>query len=373
MPPSKKNALPTVLHLSSPLSWRGGEQQVYYLFRELNQLGVTQFLFAAENGELSRRFEREELPVFTFKKTFSLNPFTARKLAGLARHLKVDLVHAHDSHAHSMAVIASSLFGMKQPIILHRRVDFKPKKNPLKLWKYNHSAIAKIICISEKIKLSLSNLIQDDKKLTTIHSCVDPERFKNKSTGKLRKELGLSTNTPIVANIAALTPEKDYPTWLRAASIILKKKPECHFTAFGAGEEYLEELNDLAKKLKIKSQVHFMGHRTDLAELMSDIDVLMFTSKKEGLGTSILDAFCCDIPVVATKTGGIPELIQHGQTGLLAEIGASEEMASHVLEVLNQPQLRMKLTLKARESLQNFTCQNMARRIKRIYQLSSVI
>ncbi|HKK87868.1 MAG TPA: glycosyltransferase family 4 protein [Saprospiraceae bacterium] len=372
MPPSKKNAPPAVLHLSSPLSWRGGEQQLYYLYKELDQLDVKQFLFASESGALSRRFEEEALPVFTFKKSFSLNPMTARKLAMLARHLKVDLVHAHDSHAHSIAVIASSLFGMKQPIILHRRVDFKPKKSPLKLWKYNHQAIAKIICISEKIKLGLSDLIHDQKKLTTIHSCVDPQRFKNKSTGKLRKELGLSTNTPIVANIAALTPEKDYPTWLKAASIILKKRPECHFTAFGAGEEYLIKLNSFAQELKIKSQVHFMGHRTDLSELMSDVDVLMFTSKKEGLGTSILDAFCCDIPVVATNTGGIPELIQHGQTGLLAEIGASEEIASYVLDLLNQQSLRDKLTYNARESLKNFTCQNMARRIKRIYQLSYV-
>lgn len=373
MPHSEKNSSPSVLHLSSPISWRGGEQQLFYLYKELDKLGVKQFLFASENGALIRRFEIEALPVFTFKKSFSLNPMTARKLARLAKHLKVNLVHAHDSHAHSMAVMASSLFGMKQPIILHRRVDFKPKKSPLKLWKYNHPAIAKIICISEKIKLGLSDLIQDDKKLTTIHSCVDPQRFQNKSTGILRKELGLSTNTPLVANIAALTPEKDYPTWLKAASIILKKRPDCHFTAFGAGEEYLNKLNKLAQDLKITSQIHFMGHRTDLAELMSDIDVLMFTSKKEGLGTSILDAFCCDIPVVATKTGGIPELIQHGQTGLLAEIGASEEIASYVLDVLNQQSLRDKLTCNARESLKNFTCQNMALRIKRIYQLSSVI
>lgn len=373
MPPSEKNSSPSVLHLSTPLSWRGGEQQLFYLYKELHQLEVKQYLFASENGALCQRFKKEGLPLFTFKKNFSLNPMTARKLAGLARHLKVDLVHAHDSHAHSMAVMASSFFGMKQPIILHRRVDFKPKKSPLKLWKYNHPAIAKIICISDKIKLGLSDLIRDEKKLTTIHSCVDPQRFENKSVGKLRKELGLSSNTPVIANIAALTPEKDYSTWLKAAALINQQRPDIHFVALGSGDSGLKELMRLSNQLDISSKVHFLGHRSDLPDLMSDIDLLMFSSKKEGLGTSILDAFCCNIPVVATKTGGIPELVIHEQTGFLTTVGNSQELASLALKVLNDPGLQKKITFNAKQHLQNFICSHMARQVREVYDNFLVI
>lgn len=363
----------SVLHLSTAQTWRGGEQQLYYLFHELNKLGLNQHLFAVEHGAIAERIDSEGFPVISFKKSFSLNPFLASKLAQTVRRLDVDILHVHDSHAHSIAVLASSFFGLKQAIVLHRRVDFQPKKQALKLWKYNHSAIAKIICISQKIASGLSPLIRDENKLLTIHSCVNPERFARSEKGKLRDELGLGADIPIVANIAALTPEKDYPTWLKAAALINQQRPDIHFVALGSGDSGLKELMRLSNQLNISSKVHFLGHRSDLPDLMSDIDLLMFSSKKEGLGTSILDAFCCNIPVVATKTGGIPELVIHEQTGFLTTVGNSRELASLSLKILNDPGLQKKITFNAKQHLQSFTCSHMARQVREVYDNVLVI
>ena len=101
---------------------------------------------------------------------------------------------------------------------------------------------------------------------------------------------------------------------------------------------------------------------------MKSIDVLLITSKTEGLGTTILDAFACKIPVVATRAGGIPEIVQDGVTGLTAEVEDVKQLAKHVTTILNDGELRTELTQKALTVLQDFSRENTAKKTLEIYK-----
>ena len=115
--------LPNVLHISTPKSWRGGEQQVAYLYEELEQKGITQYILCRKNSAMAKRGKSKGWNIIECRKTIAVDPFFARKVKLVCEQKKIDIVHAHDSHAHSFAVISASLFGNTTPIVVSRRVD----------------------------------------------------------------------------------------------------------------------------------------------------------------------------------------------------------------------------------------------------------
>ena len=116
--------IPTILHISTPKSWRGGEQQLAYLYEELDLKGVTQYILCKKDGEMAKRGKSKGWNIIECHKKMAIDPFFARKVKIVCQQKQIDIIHAHDSHAHSFAIISSSLFGNKTPIIVSRRVDF---------------------------------------------------------------------------------------------------------------------------------------------------------------------------------------------------------------------------------------------------------
>ena len=214
-------------------------------------------------------------------------------------------MHIHDSHSHTFAYM-SALVGNKTPLILSRRVDFPVQNNHFSKKKYNHPAIQKIISVSQNVQDILAPAIEDTSKLTVVRSGIDLTKFDATATGALRKELTLSPSTKIIANIAAIAPHKDYFTFVDTAAIIKKRHPDTLFLIFGADGGEQEKVSKYVQEKKLSDKIKFMGFRKDIPQLLPEIDVLIYTSKEEGLGTSILDALASGVPVLATQAGGIP-------------------------------------------------------------------
>ena len=175
-----------ILHFSSATSWRGGEQQIAYLAKELRAANIEQVILCVTNSPLASFCEQENIPFYTYKKKASIAPGPAVKLAKIARLENISLVHIHDAHAHTFAVVAATFFGLQTPLILSRRVDFPIKRSILSKWKYNHTAIKAIICVSHFIKEIIAPDISDTSKIEVIHSGVDLSKFQFKKSGILR-------------------------------------------------------------------------------------------------------------------------------------------------------------------------------------------
>ena len=349
-----------VLHVSTATTWRGGEQQIAYLMEESARSGLDVGLFCAEGSAIEKYARQNGIKVMTFRKRMSFDPIAARYLRRVSSEQGYHLLHFHDSHAHSLGVLSASLFGNPLPLIVSRRVDFPPGSGALARWKYLHPSVRAYICVSEKISEVMRGGGMPAERLHVVHSGVDLSRFEGRGDERLRKEYNVPEGVPLIANISAIAPHKDYRTFVETADRFLSNGGEGRFFIIGGdgGEE--EEIKKLVEDKGLDESIIFTGFRTDIEQILPSLDLFLITSKTEGLGTTILDAFAAGVPVVATDGGGIPEIVRHRETGMLARVGDAGMLANHIGELLASPAERQRLRTNARELVHRFSKEKTA-------------
>lgn len=355
-----------VLHLSSERTWRGGEQQIAYLFGELQKAGVEQIVAVRKDSAFEQYCIKNNIPHVACGFSGDLNFRTALQVKKYCRENNIELMHAHTAAGHAIAVL-SQILGNSCPLVLSRRVIFKPNNNPFSKFKYNYHGIKKIICVSDAVRQVLSNYVNHPEKLTTINDGIDLARFSNtKKSNVLHKEYNLPDDVKIIANVAALTIEKDYDTFLNTIKHLQGKLPAKYFI-IGEGEER-EYITQKIKELNLSNDVIMTGFRNDLEKILPEVDLLLFTTQKEGFGSILLDAFACGVPVVATNAGGVVEIVKHNVNGLLAPVKDDAQLAKNVLQLMSNNNLRQQLINSAKEDVKGFSKEEMASKTLEVYQ-----
>lgn len=321
---------------------------------ELRALNVPQLVVCASGSPLKEFCEKSGIGHRALRFKASFDPPNARRLARIAKTWKADLLHTHDSHGHTAAILANTFFGMGTPLVVSRRVDFPISSGFSARWKYGHPSVKRILCVSDAIREITAPRLPRPEVLRTVRSGIDPARFAAGADGRLHKELGLAPAVPLVGNVAALAPHKDLFTFIRMAERIHRQLPDVRFVLVGEGE-LRKALEDAARKHGLTDALTFTGFRNDVDRLLPELDVMAMTSRTEGLGTSILDAFAARVPVVATAAGGIPELIDDERTGLLRPVGDDAALTEAVERILQDRALRDRLVDGASKKLQGFT------------------
>ena len=357
-----------VLHISSPRSWRGGEQQIAYLLEELRAQGIQQWVACPHGSALAAYCAKHQFPTMLYKKRFSVNPLVGQKIARFCRQQSIDILHAHDSHAHTFGVMAKAFFGATPTLVVHRRVDFPIGKSFLSNWKYNHAAVDLIICVSGMIESVVQKGLKRAIPTRVVYSGVQLDRFTQVPKGSIREELGLGQKATLVGNVAALAPHKDYPTFIRTAILLLEQGYDLQFVLIGGDGGVMERIKALIGESRHQQQFHMLGFREDIPSLLPQLNVFLFTSETEGLGTSVIDAFLAKVPVVATQAGGVPELVKHQETGLLAPVKDHQQLAQFVAETLSNQQATQQRIEQAFDGAQQFGKAQMAQQILAAYQ-----
>lgn len=358
-----------ILHLSSEKTWRGGEQQIAYLVEEQIATGHDVSVACRKDSVFEKHCIDSQVKhhSFAFANNFDLG--TAKALKKLQKQDQFDIIHIHSSRSHSIVIIATKL-GLKGNLILSRRVDFPSSGNLLSNHKYNHPQIKKIICVSDKVKSIIGTTIQDKDKLCVVYDGIDLKRFEGNANNEiLQKEFNLSAETKIIANISALADHKDYITFVNTVKHFIDSTDiPAKFFIIGEGE-CREEIEQHILQTGTSEHIVMTGFRNDIKEIFQEIDVFLMTSKEEGLGSTVLDAFANKIPVVATAGGGIPEVVKHEKTGLLAPVKDSEKLSTYVHRILNDQSLSQKVTHEAYQILlQKFTKEVMAMETEQWYK-----
>ncbi|MDX2001537.1 MAG: glycosyltransferase family 4 protein [Chitinophagales bacterium] len=352
-----------IAHISTAMTWRGGERQISYLHSELAKQGVYQLILCAKGSAMAKHCQEHGWNYVVAKKKGSLSLPFAKAIAQSCKKEGIQMAHIHDSHAHNNALLAQVLFGLKIPMVLSRRVDFPI--SPLSAFKYNHPSIRRIICVSQAIRHILAPAIRDKTKLEIIHSGIDLDDVPAKDA-QLRKELGIADEVPLIGNIAAIAPHKDMPTFFDTATIFHKSYPQAHFVWIGEGK--VEEHRAILKQRGMDAYVHLLGFRPNAKALLAALDVMLVTSETEGLGSSILDAMWLQVPIVATQAGGIIELVEEGSTGLLAATKDAKGLARQLERLLNDPELKRQLIANAREKARQFGKERTAELTLNVYK-----
>lgn len=355
-----------VLMLSAEKTWRGGEQQIAYLVSELMSRGTEVVVGVKAGSPFEKHCIEKGITVHALPFRNGSDIFTALSVRSICRAESIDLIHAHSSRSHGIAVLAA-FFGNKTPIILSRRVDFVPKNSFMTRWKYNHSAVKKILCVSDKITSIMREFVDQPQKCITVHSGIDFQKFEGHGrTDVLRREYGIPEGHWVIGNTSALEDHKDYFTFINCIKILVTSGIPCKALIFGRGS-LDKKLQDYTRTSNMEGNIIFTGFKKNIPELMPSLDFFLMTSKEEGLGTSVLDAFASGVPVVATAAGGIPEMVIHEQTGLLAPIGDAKELSACLNRLMADAALRERIISSAKEKVREFSMKETASRTFQVY------
>ncbi len=354
-----------VLHVDTGASWRGGQRQVLFLHRGLLERGVRSRLVCSRGGELLRRARREGLPAEGLPLRGEWDLWSALRIARIARREGASVLHAHSSHAQALALLARA-FGWRGPVVATRRVDFVPRAHPLNRWKYH--GVSRLVVISRAIRDIMLGFGLPPEKLRIVPSGVEPVPAPPGAAARFRESVGVSPGEPLVGNVAHLADHKGQRYLVDAAARVLERVPRARFVIVGTGE--LEApLKARAAGLGLGDRMVFAGFRDDIPAVLEGLDVFVMSSHLEGLGTSVMDALLAGRPVVATRAGGIPDIIEDGVHGVLVPPRDPEALAGGIVRVLENPGWARDLARAGRDRvLREFGVDAMVRGCLRVYR-----
>jgi glycosyltransferase involved in cell wall biosynthesis len=230
----------------------------------------------------------------------------------------------------------------------------------------------KLICVSDYDKqIAIKEKICPTFKLTTIHNGIKNIEFlpKKEAIEKLNKYSKSDISSPIIAGtIANLYKTKDLKNLIEAIHILLTLDFKLSTIIIGSGPEQ-NELIGLIKKYKLNKKVYLLGSIKNASRYLKAFDIYVCSSVKEGFPYSILEAMQAEVPIITTNVGGIPEMIKNNQSGLLINAKDPEIMAEKIKLLINNKNLRNKLSKNAKEEvMKNFNLNNFLNKTKNIYK-----
>jgi L-malate glycosyltransferase len=255
---------------------------------------------------------------------------------------------------------------VKPPLVAARRVDFHLRGSALSRWKYRQ--VDCFICASEAIRQMLVGDGVPPTRAVTVHEGIDLERVDAANPASLHEELWLPHQAPIVGNVAALVPHKGQRHLIEAARLVLPQVPDARFVIAGEGE-LRSALERQIKDHRLDKHVLLAGFRPDVLSLHQAFDIFVMSSVTEGLGTSLLDAMAAGKPVVATRAGGIPEVVVDGETGFLVPPRDHGAMAAAIVKLLKDDGLRGTMGAAGRaRAATMFSAERMVQDTLRVYE-----
>lgn len=355
-----------ILLLDTSKEMRGGQRQLCYLAPALLARGVSITVAARPGSPLAGRLRELGIPVFFINPSFEGSPAAAYGLGRWMRRHRVALVNAQSSHDHTLAWFATRFLSKTPCRLVTRRVDFSPGGSLFHKKKYLKGA-DHYIAISAAIAGVLTNYGIPEGRVHIIRSCVEPKARVPNARGLILEELGIPEGASLIGDVAELVDHKGHNYLLQAFSRLLADRPDSHLLLVGDGP-LRGELESLSRSLRCRHRVHFLGRRNDVARILSALDLFVMTSHLEGLCTSILEAMSLHIPVVATRAGGIPEIVRDGVTGLLADNKTPESIALMISRTLEDPEGAKRRAKKAHDMvMEEFTVENMAAKTAALY------
>ncbi|WP_458525170.1 glycosyltransferase family 4 protein [Onishia taeanensis] len=342
-----------IIHVNLAKGFRGGERQTELLVRELaKRPEVHQWLACRRDSPLRQRLAG--LPRLGFIAA-------DHQLAGhvAAGRLAVDIVHAHDAKAIHWAGLHRLCF--RVPYLLTRRVD-TPVKNKLSNRLFYRGAATRV-AISTPIRQHLLDYKWGDVALIpSVFSGGEAE------PGVARALRQTFPGKYLIGHVGALVDRhKGQRVLIEAARRLEASRPDVQVLFFGRGDDaemLAAEASDLAN-------VTFMGFKDNIGDYLPGFDLFAFPSRNEGLGSVLLDVMHAGVPVVASRVGGIPDIVRDDETGLLITPGDPEALAQAIGRIQDDPALAQQLVDGARARLERYTSRAMAEAYWALYCLNS--
>ena len=338
-----------MLLANSEDTFRGGEFQTMLLARGLAKSGC-EVRLAIKGG--SKLFDEVSEEFFVYGLPFETLPFfTPLRLSSILNRWRPDILHAQSSRAHTHILLASKISRWSPAIVVSRRTAFRVSSRFSAILKYKRG-VDIFLPISRAAAEELKKAGVADERVEIVPSGIDIRKFKNVAERRNYLEGADAAGTFVVGTVASFEKEKGCDVLLRAAAKVVEKFPNAMFRLYGDGS-LREKLAALSKRLGIEKNVEFEGLKEPLEKVLARFDIFVLPSIEEGLSTALIAALASGCPVVASRTGGIPEVVGEG-CGILVEPARPDELAESIATLLENESLRADLGTRASRCVDNF-------------------
>lgn len=354
--------IPLIVDLET--EWRGGQNQALLLLKGLYERGHAAELVATHGSSLSHRAKEAGIYVHSVSRRMTRLAAAAKIRSDLADG-RIELVHANEAHAVTAAWLA--LRNRSLPFIVSRRVGF-----PLGKGRIAQSRYRRADCILANSRWVADQAIASGapaEKVRVVYEGVEiPTLPSSEVKGAARKQWALKQSDRVLGCVGALQQDKGHEWAIRALTNLRPQFPDCKLLIAGEGE-YRQALETLAGDLNVRDAVIFAGFVKDISAVYQAIDVFLFPSLFEGLGTSLLSAMSYAVPSITFFGCALGEIVENGQSGLQVEAKNSTQIAAAAASLLRDPDFAQRIARAGRARVsQDFSAEHMIEETLKAYE-----
>lgn len=365
---------PTICHVLHNLNRGGGTQALATeLTRALSHRYRFTFACLDALGTFGLQLREEGYVVTLLHRIPGIDFGCARRLANFLRREKVRVVHAHHYSPFFYATAARGLHA--SPSVLYaEHGPFGGCRSRRSRVLYNRLAVRKVdrlVAVGETMREAMArNDGFPADKVEVIYNGVDTSVFASdrRHRAAVRLAMGLAPAEFVVIHVARLDPVKDHVTAVKTMQLVARQRPNVRLLLVGEGSEQARIETEITSR-GLAPYVRLLGMRDDVANLLQAADLFLLTSINETIPVAAIEAMCIGLPVVATRVGGMPEVVIDGETGLLRSSGDSEALAAAILHLMELPALACEMGRRGRRRAEElFSERQMSSRYQNCYQ-----
>lgn len=362
-----------VCQLVHSLNVGGAEVLAARFARRLGGPKQVSFACLDDFGPLGQRLRDEGYAVTVLDRRPGLDLACARRLRRLVREQRIDLIHAHQVTPFLYAAIGRGL-SRRPPILFTEHGRFFPdyphrKRMLINPWLLGRND--RVVAVGEGVKTALIEFEGFPRdRIEVVYNGIDLSRYGVDANdhAKTRAELGVRPNEFMILHVARLDPIKDHPTAVKAMKLLGNRQPGAKLFFVGGGPERATIEAAIARE-GVGDRVTLLGERHDVPRLLAAADAFVLSSVSEGIPLTVLEAMAARTPVVATRVGGLPEVIVEGESGFLVSASDPAAMAQAFERLIVDPSLRARVAEEGRQRVERlFDEDAMMRRYDEIHR-----
>ena len=329
-----------ILYLESSRSWGGQEYRTCLEINWLNAHGHQAWLICNPDSQVHSKASELGTRLVTMPLHSRVDPLSSLRLLKFCRQNKIDLIKTYSSKDHWICL---PLFVCGIPLSRARCItDPIGTRSRAFIFKHGCSQIVADASVIKREMVQKNGI--DPAKIEVIGSAVDLEKFKPpRDRTKFRRDIGVSSDAPLIGNVGMIRPDKGQLELVKAAPLVLEKRPDARFVIIGQGTGILKRginVRNAIDRAELADKIIMAGYRWDTPDVYAACDIIVIASLRTEASPIVLrEAFASGRPVVATKVGDVPEIVRDRENGLLIEPGNPQALASAILEFISDPEL----------------------------------